>query len=216
MNISKILKAVAAAIALMAGASSASATTIEFVPPNDTSGTVFTNNTNDGWSAGRGIGFNVTSETTINSIGVFQNLTNVALSYGIYEISASTGVFSRTSTLRSGGDTVSTSGLEWIDFGFADLILTPGNNYLLEFAFSAASNQNFFYNNNNVAWNQGGFTFLDGTRADSFSNSVVAAFRVNELGALAPVPVPAGGVLLFTGLGALIVWRRKSKRSVDA
>ena len=60
------------------------------------------------------------------SVGVYQDLTNINLSYGVYEISSPTSSFSRTATLRTGGGLVNNNGLEWNDFSFADLVSKPG------------------------------------------------------------------------------------------
>lgn len=193
---------------LVAGALSVAAATVEFKPPNDPIGRVATTNRNDGWSVGRGIGLTVSSDQTINSVGLFQDLTNIALSFSIHEISVSSSdTFTRGAALRSGGSTVTTQGLEWIDYSFANLTLSAGTNYLLDFVFSGDSNQNFFYFNLNIPWSQGSYSFLEGTQGNSFFNGVVAAFRVNDV---TPVPVPAGAVLLMSGLGLLVLRRRRA------
>ena len=53
------------------------ASVIEFIPPNDLTGAVYTTNNNDMWSGNRGIGFNVSSSQTLSSVGVYQDLTNI-------------------------------------------------------------------------------------------------------------------------------------------
>lgn len=204
----KLFSGIAFAAAMVVSAQ-ASAVAIEFVPPNDTTGQVFTTNSNDGWSGSRGIGFQVDSAKTLSSVGLYQDLTNISLSYGVYEISSLSGTFTRLTTLRSGSATVSTSGLEWIDFGFADLTLDVAKNYLIDFSFSGNSNQNFFYNNNNIAWAQDGYTGLEGTAGSGFSNFVVAAFRVNAT----TVPEPGTLALLGIGLAGAAVARRKKNRT---
>ncbi len=204
----KLLSCIAFATAI-AMSTQASAAVIEFVPPNDTTGQVYTTNSNDGWSGSRGIGFQVDSAKTLSSVGLYQDLTNVSLSYGIYEISSLSGTFTRLTTLRSGSATVSTTGLEWIDFGFADLALDAAKNYLIDFSFSGTSNQNFFYNNANAAWAQDGYTGLEGTAANGFGNSVVAAFRVNA----GTVPEPGTLALLGIGLAGAVVSRRRKNRA---
>ena len=206
----KFLKAAAVAVALIAGTASVNAATIEFVPPNDQVGRVFQTNSNDGWSNGRGIGFSVSSSQVINSVGLFHDLTNIDLSFGIYEISSATGPFTRSAALRFGSAVRNTTGLEWIDFSFTDLVLNVGTNYLIEFSFNGSANQNFFYNNNNAAWTQGGYTALDGTQGTGFGNSVVAAFRVGDEGS-AVIPAPAALPLMVSGFAILGFLGRRRK-----
>tara|TARA_B110000971_G_C19847747_1_gene425604 strand:+ start:148 stop:759 length:612 start_codon:yes stop_codon:yes gene_type:complete len=186
------------------------ASVIEFIPPNDLTGAVYTTNNNDMWSGNRGIGFNVSSSQTLSSVGVYQDLTNIMLNYSLLEISASSGAFTDLNTLSAGSRTVSTNGLEWIDFNFSDIALDVGSNYLLEFSFSGNSNQNFFYINANQSWSQDGFNALEGTAVNSFSNFSVGAFRVN--GAVTTVSAPATVALFALGLAG-ISFSRKRKAS---
>lgn len=187
----RVSMALAGATAGLLAGGTAAAAPVTFVPPNN-NGQVFSSNSNDAWSAGRGIGLQVSSNQTISSVGLFQNLSNQALNYGVYEISSPTQGFNKLQTLRSGGSTVSTVGLDWVDYGFASLTLETGTNYLIEFQFDGISNENFFYNNGNQAWTQGAYNALDGTNGNSFSNFVVAAFRLDGASASNNVPEPAG------------------------
>lgn len=187
----------------------ASATPTTFTPPNDTTGMALANHANEGWDNHRGIGFNVTSQQTLSSVGVYLDLTSVDLQYGVYEISASEGVFARTRLLASGGSTVSTEGLQWIDYGVGDIMLNTGTNYLVEFSFGGPSNQTFYFNNQNVAWSQGAFTSIDGTLGDDFFNWVVGGFRINALEPAGDVPEPASLALIGAGLLALRAGRRR-------
>lgn len=196
---------------LLAGPAIAS--TVEFVPPNDTVGSISSGGLNDGWNFGRGIGFTVSSDQTINSVGVFENLTGIDLAFKIAEIPSLTGTFSAGTTLRSGGSTVTTTGLEWIDYSFSDLTLTPGTDYWINFYFDGTPDQKFYYDNHNVAWNQGAFRSLEGTQGNDFANSLVAAFRVNGV---ATVPLPAGLPLFASGLGVIGLLRWRRKRQVAA
>jgi hypothetical protein len=199
--------AVAGAMYLVA--SLATATPLSFVPSNDTTGMVFSTNSNDGWQGARGIGFTVTSQQTISSVGLYQNLTNIDLHYGLYEINALNGGFSKIATLASGGSNVTTNGLAWIDYQFAPVTLAQGKDYLIDFSFTGSSNQNFFYNNRNVAWTQGAFTALEGTAGQDFGNFVVAGFRVNGIEQTSKVPEPASLALIGAGMLALVSRRRR-------
>ena len=58
---------------------------IEFVPPNDTAGTVY-DARNDSWWMGRGLTFNVSARQTLTSVGLLHDLSGIDLSFGLYEI----------------------------------------------------------------------------------------------------------------------------------
>jgi hypothetical protein len=187
----------------------AAAAPIAFTPPNDTAGTVYTNNANEGWDNHRGIGFKVSSTQTLSSVGAWLDLTDTDLRFAVYEISSSQDVFARTRLLASGGSTVSTNGFEWIDYGFSQLTLATDTNYLIEFSFNGPSNQSFYFNNQNLAWSQGAYTDIEGTLGDDFYNSTVAAFRINALEPAGEVPEPASLALLGAGVFALSLRRRR-------
>ena len=188
----------------------AAAAPITFIPPNDTAGTVYTNNANEGWDNHRGIGFSVSSTQTLSSVGAWLDLTNTDLSFAVYEISSLQDVFFRTKLLASGGSTVSTNGLEWVDYKVSPLTLNTGTNYLIEFAFNGPSNQSFYFNNQNAAWSQGAYTDLEGTLGDDFYNSTVAALRINALEPAGEVPEPASLALIGAGMFALGMRRRRA------
>jgi hypothetical protein len=197
--------------ALVAVCASLALAVTEFVPPNDPAGPVFTTHSNDGRGVGRGSGFQVSSAQPISSaissaicpaicpVGLFQDLTGIDLCFGLSEISAPAGAFSRDATLRTGGSNVTASGLEWVCSAVAPLTVSPGPNCLIEFAFNGALNHNFFYDNASLAWAQGPWTDPEGTQADGLSNFVGAAFRVDDA-IPPPVPVPASLPLAVSGL----------------
>ncbi len=202
-------KSVLSFLCIVIFSGSAHAGLIEFVPPNDTSGMVYSMNANDGWSGGRGVVFQVTDDVTIDSVGVFQDLSNINLEFELAQVfSASGAVTSGQTVLASGSASTTTSGLEWIDFSIADLLLEAGNFYHLEFTFTGSSNQNFFYNNSNVAFTQGNYNLVEGTSRGNTSNFVMGAFRLNE--AEADVPEPSSLILLLLGMGGLFFSNRKA------
>ena len=195
--------------------SQANAAFIPFIPPNDTVGSVFSTNSNDGYSNGRGIVFQMTANTVINSVGIFQDLTGITLNYKVAQITTVVGQVDVGETiLQSGSGTFTTSGLQFIDFGFSNLLLQSGNAYQIQFSFNGSSNQNFFYNNGNVPWTQGAFTSLEGTQNGNTNNFVVPAIRVNTASAPAnAVPAPQTIVLAMTALPLIGGFLRRQRMS---
>lgn len=186
---------IACALAFIGGA--AHATTTTFTPPNDTTGAVYSSG-NDGYAASRGDEFTMASNATLTSVGIYQNLSNVTLDYLV-----STG----STVLASGSTVANTSGLQWIDFNVGSVSLLAGQTYDIAFSFGGSSNQNFFYNNGNVAFSTGAFTNIDGFEGGvpgsyGLSNFVMPDIRVTtEL--TAPVPEPASLGLLLAGLAVV-------------
>jgi hypothetical protein len=195
-----------AILALWALASGARAQ-ITFVPPNDPTGAVLTTNANDAWVTSRGIVFQATTTQTINSISLYQDLTGITVNYEIDQTLSATGTIGTGKTiLRSGSGTFATSGLQFITFSIAPLALVAGNFYQVRFDFAGNSNQNFFYNNNNVVFSQPGFSQIDGTAGDDTSNSVMPRI---QLGAASPpvalnATIPTLSPLLLAALSLLL------------
>lgn len=207
-----IIVAIAVGVGL-AGAASAQTT---LVPPNDPVGHVFTTNSNDGWDGGRGIVFQVGSTQTLSSIGLYQDLTGAVVHYEVDQTTSASGnVGAGKVILRSGSGTFTTSGLQFITFAIAPLILTAGNFYQIRFDFSESSNQNFFYDNDNVTFSQAGLNLIDGTSNDDAGNSVMPRIEIDATGSAAvATAVPALSTLglallgLLLAAGALIRFRR--------
>ena len=179
----------------------ARAAPITIVPPNDATG--FEGMAiNDSWSMGRGITFGVSARQAVNSIGFLHDLSGMDVSFGLYEISKDSVTLKKLATLASGGSNVSTNGRDWTDFGLAGVVLETGKDYLLEFAFTGDANSNFYYYNDNVLWDQGPLTGIDGTMGAELLNAAVAGFRIDVEDAAA-VPEPGSLALLTIGGAAL-------------
>lgn len=199
-------------------AGSVNAAVIEFVPPNDPVGSVYTTNSNDGWSSGRGVVFQATVDGTISSIGLYHDLTGIDLTYKISQTTSADGDIETGETvLATGNAVVTTDGLEWIDFTVANISYSAGSYYHIEFGFSGNGNQNFFYNNANVTFSQDGFEVIDGTSSGATGNSVMPAIRLDNVAAFGDsVPVPALSswssallLLLFGFIGLLTINRAR-------
>ena len=195
-----------AILALCAIASGAHAQ-ITFVPPNDPTGAVLTTNSNDGWSVSRGVVFQATVTQTITSVSLYQDLTAITVNYEIDQTTGATGNIGTGKTvLRSGSGTFTTAGLQFITFPIVPLQLVAGNFYQVRFDFAGNSNQNFFYNNNNVVFSEPGFSQIDGTQTDDTGNSVMPRI---QLGAGSPpvnlaATIPTLSPLLLAALSLLL------------
>ncbi len=187
----------------------AHAALVTFIPPNDPTGSVQAINSNDQYSTGRGAVFTVTSNVTIDSIGIFQDLTNIDLNYQISQVNALSGdITVGQNVLLSGLVNANTAGLQWIDVSIAPFTFNAGSNYHIQFSFTGLSNQNFYYANNNIAFSVGDFASIDGTRGGNTANTLIPGIRVNTVSA---VPEPSSLLAVVAGMGAMPVVRRRRR-----
>lgn len=176
--------------------------------PNDPTGMVFSTNSNDGWNDGRGMQFGLSTNTSIDSFGVLQDISlqsGISLAFEIFDVTNNV-------ILRSGSSgVVGTNGLEFIDVFFAPLQLLAGNIYHMEFTFDGLSNQNFFHDERGaLTYNDGPFINIDSTidGPGSVSNFVLAQFRTNTSTGQTPIPEPGILALIIVGLLGLRVSRK--------
>ncbi|MEH2156260.1 PEP-CTERM sorting domain-containing protein [Nostoc sp.] len=203
--------ALAAAISIsftVVGNKPTKAAVVQFIPPTDQSGQIFSTNFNDGYSEGRGFVFKALANTTINSVGILQDLTNTSLSVEIGETNKLTGnVTIVQNVLTTLSKTVTTNGLQWIDFTLSPLTFFKDNFYHIEFSFQENANQNFFYTQlDNPNFTQGNFAFINGTQGGNTDNFVIPAIRVNTIENTVTVPEPTsiiGSALALVVLGAM-------------
>lgn len=194
----------------------AKAAEVVFVPPSDSVGTVFTTNSNDAYSGGRGVVFSPTANYNLVRVGLLQDLTNITLSYVLSLTTASTGNLGVGTIISSGSRVVTTSGLEFVDFFLASpTSLVAGQNYHLSFSFTGNSNQNFFYNQSgSQPYSQSGFNLIDGTASNNTSNFVLAKIRLSD-SAVGAVPEPATWMFMILGMTAVgFVMRRNNKQTL--
>ncbi len=186
-----------------AGVGASTMDTIAFVPPNDPTGAVTSTNTNDGYILGRGVVFEMADSQFVKGVGIYHDLTGVELSYELAETLVVSGnVTAGQTILKSGSQTVTTNGLEWIDFSFDGFTLEAGKSYHIEFSHAGSGNQNFFYDNQNVPFSQGNFASLDGTQFGNTQNFTMPAIRVT-------IPEPSTLVIATLGLFAIVGRPRK-------
>lgn len=204
------------ASATLVAASAPAAATVNFIPPSDPVGHVYSINGNDGYSASRGVVFTPTSNFALTGVGIYQDLTNVTLNFTVENATSPSGFTGPGTILRSGSVVANTTGLQFIDFAFASLNLAAGSYYNVNFSFSGSSNQNFFYDQSGAQpYAQAGFAGIDGTQGYDTENTVIPGIRLNGT-AGAVVPEPASWALMVLGFGLVGVAARRRSGTVAA
>jgi hypothetical protein len=194
-------------------AAQAASATVTFIPPSDPVGMVFSTNSNDGYGRSRGVVFTPTSNFSLTSVGIYQDLTNVTLNFTVEAATSPSGITGPGTILRSGSVVANTTGLQFIDFAFASLNLAAGSYYNVNFSFAGNSNQNFFYNQSGAEpYAQAGFAGIDGTVRYNTGNFLLPAIRLNG----SVVPEPASWALMIVGFGLVGVAARRRSTTVAA
>ena len=186
---------------------------IVFNPSPPGSCAVLTTNNNDFWNVSRGVVFQATTTQTISNISLWQDLTGVTVNYEIDQTTGASGnLIPGKTVLRSGSNTFTTTGLQYITFPIVPLQLTAGNFYQVRFDFSANSNANCFFNNNGIAFSQTGFAQITGTQADITGTTALPQIALNL--PLPSLPVLSPGMLavlaLLLAFASAFALRRRS------
>jgi hypothetical protein len=187
---------------LILGLTGVSNATYIVFDPGDDSGDIYGYYMNPGsyFASGYGMLFDMSKDVTIDSLGI--NIALVAPTVVSYEITEWTSTGTMSAILRSGSETMSTTGLEWVDFSFDDLTLNDGGIYHFKVSHNGLVFQAFFFKQDST-FSIDGFNLIDGTYAYNTSNYVLAPFRVNA------VPLPAAISLFVSGLFSLAFLKRR-------
>lgn len=188
---------------------------VEFIPPSDPVGYVEPrHHDNAGYLYRRGVVFMPTEDFRLTSVGLYQDVTNLLLTYGLDLVPSATGFVGDGVSLRNDWRTFYTSGFEYSDFVVDPITLEAGKIYYLWFAHADNANRNLFHDTGGEPFSLPGFTDIIGAHVD-ITGGYLPRIRLN-----APVGVPEPGtwVLLLAGFaGAGVGLRRRcnvTKKSV--
>lgn len=184
----------------------------------DAGGRVFTLGGNDGWDRGRGIVFQASQSMDIDSVGAYLDLTGAPVTFNFYQTLTGAGsgnVLSGATLLATQAATVTTSGLEFVDFNLGTTTLTAGNFYAFQVIYNVNANQNYYYDDVN-GFTVGDFANIDGFDSGGTSNTVAPAFRVNLIQApeIDPARATLPATFAFMALALVAGQRRRRLNSV--
>jgi len=162
---------------------------------------LYSSNSNDGYSASRGVVFTAQSAFTMTSFGYYNNVGNgglagVELWEGV-NLNGNTG-----GTMVASGSANVSGPLAWYDVAM-NYNLKANTNYEALFRYTYASAENYFYDYDPVLFGDPPFTVgpvkvVDGTQGRNTSNFVMPRFRI--------IPEPSS--LALVGLATLLLRRR--------
>jgi hypothetical protein len=166
--------------------------------------TAFTSNSNDGYSAGRGMWFQANNALTVTGAGFFNGFSDDDSFTMNLWTADNTGSNLHVSNLGSFTIGSPAPGDHYVNGSFSSSIgLSAGSFYYLEVVSGASFDTNYFYNWNGPGVNIGDVTVLDGGLGNDLGNTVAPGLQLD----IEAVPEPASFAVL--GLGALALLRRR-------
>jgi hypothetical protein len=168
--------------------------------------TLFTTNSNDGYSSARGMLFTMNNTIQVNSFGFYTTNAAGSATWTLRQVFTLSGnVNTGSNLITTVNTTLGSGGPQYFDAAVSPLTLTAGNSYHLEIQYSQSAAENYFYNWNGPAVNLGLLSVVDGTMGGDTGNSVAPGMRINQV-----VPEPASIAALALGLGVLVRRRRRA------
>jgi len=181
---------------------------VKFVPPNDPTGTWYTNTI--GRPESHGVVFQMSADTTIDSVGIGRGWG------GSFKISEVTSLGPNLETgakvLRSWslGSISTDQSPYWRNYSITPLLLQKGHDYHIEFI-GTPGTQSFFYAGN-VPFTVSNFTSVLGTSYGFSDSSVMPEIQVH-VPDVAAAPEPSSLILLGIGVLGIVGFRLRNRKS---
>lgn len=200
--------ACSAMLAAAALASSAMADGIEFPLTADSGDdplTLFSQNSNDGYSSFRGVVFQADENVTINGAYLWTQSSNgLNATFELYTVINTSGDVLAGATLERSANHLLQGSIGFHGGKFNSFDLIAGNSYLIRVGYSEAAEENWFFNYDQGSEDPldlGPITIIDGTLGGNTGNTVTPYMALQI--------VPGPGALALLGLAGLAGRRRR-------
>ena len=201
-------------VAMVAGAVAMAATAVHAsgIPLNLDPGTPFTLytlNTNDGYSGGRGMVFIADEAITVNGAALWTASTGgLNATFELYETITTVGNVLAGATLLRSFNTTLLGSLDFHGGKFDAITLQTNQSYLLRVFYSEAADENWFYDFDPVFFGDppvdiGAVTLIDGTASGDTANFVAPYLQIQLL--------PGPFTLALLGLAGAMGSRRRRR-----